>query len=228
MQVTIIVDAFRAFTTASYVLEKEPATYILTTKSSVIANLTAQFAKPFFIGKTENNENSFSYHIPNSPTRVIESDIKGKHVFHRTAAGAKGILNAKGANLILAAAFTNADATVRTIQTLTEPVVSIIPMGHEGNTPSLEDTVCAKYIESSLKGTAIELNPYLPELKQGPGHYFFSDDQWQYPQEDFTLCLELRRVNFAIQADVKDDYAILTKYNSSRCILCFICFWYCI
>lgn len=209
--VTVVIDAFRAFTTASYVLEQEPASYILTTESSVISRLTQQVAKPFLIGKREIGVDFLSYNIPNSPTRVKEANLCGRHIFHRTAAGAKGVLDAKGADLVLAASFVNADATARTIQALDHPEVSIIPMGHEATKPSLEDEVCAKYIDGLLKGAKIELVGYSSDLKQGPGNYFFSDDQWQYPQSDFKRCLKLRRFNFAIQAEVKSDYAILTR-----------------
>lgn len=211
LQVTVVVDTFRAFTTAAYVLKRNPASYVLTTKSSVIARLSEKVTNPLFIGKQEIGEHIFTYHIPNSPTRVKTVEIFGRSVFHRTAAGAKGVLNAKGADLVLAAAFTNATATVRTIQALKDPKVSIIPMGHEGETPSLEDEICAKYIDSLLKGTRIELEPYIPELQTGPGKYFFSDDQWQYPKEDFRRCIRADHIDFSIQAEVKDDYAILSK-----------------
>jgi len=210
MHTTVIVDAFRAFATASYVLEWEPASYVLTTKSSILVDLTREVANPFFIGKPE-KEGFLSYDIPNSPTRVMETDLRGRHVFHRTAAGAKGILDAKGADFIFGCAFTNAKATTRKIQQLSDTILTIVPMGHEGETPSLEDSLCTQYVEGLLNGETLDLAPFIPALKDGPGHYFFSEDQWQYPRDDFDRCMELDRVNFSIQADVKNGYAILWK-----------------
>ena len=49
------------------------------------------------------------------------------------------------------------------------------------------------------------------ELASGPGKYFFSDDQDQYPKEDFAMCLELNKFNFAIQAQLHSDYAVLKR-----------------
>lgn len=215
MQVTVIVDAFRAFATASYVLQQEPACYAIATNSTVLTRLTTTVVQPFFIGKLEKDANSPTYAIPNSPTRVKELDLKGKHVYHRTAAGAKGILEAQDADIVLAAAFTNAEATACAILRLGTPKVSIIPMGHEGTAPSQEDTLCAEYLAELLKGEQSDISSRLLELKEGPGRYFFSDDQWQYPSEDFTLCTQLNQVDFAIHADVKDDYAILTKFPAN-------------
>jgi 2-phosphosulfolactate phosphatase len=117
------------------------------------------------------------------------------------------------ADLVLAVSFVNADATVNYIQTLAYPKITIIPMGHEGLTPSLEDNICAQYIEALINGKKVKLTQFLPALKNGPGRYFFSKDQWQYPSEDFTRCLEVGRFNFVIRALIMDNYAILTRVD---------------
>ncbi len=210
MRVTIIIDAFRAFTTACYVLEKKPASYILTTKSSVIAQLFSQMTEAVTIGKAEKGAD-FAYTISNSPTRVLETDIAGRNVLHRTAAGAKGILLAKNTDIVLAAGFVNAEATARYIKELNYEHIEIMPMGHEGETPSAEDDLCATYIQTLINGKEMALTAFIPQLREGPGRYFFTGDQKQYPQEDFERCLETGRFNFAIQAILKGDYALLKR-----------------
>jgi 2-phosphosulfolactate phosphatase len=211
--VTLVIDVFRAFTTACYVLEDNPITYNLTTRSSVIARLAQPFPHAILIGKPELGSFA-SYTIPNSPTRVSEIDLTNRTVFHRTEAGARGILISKNADVILAAGFINADATVQHIKTLTNPELTILPMGHEGITPSLEDDLCALYIEALFRGDKIDISPYLSELKECSGKCFFSEDQWQYPVEDFARCLEIDRFNFAIEAVIFDDYAVLNRVSA--------------
>jgi 2-phosphosulfolactate phosphatase len=210
IHVTVIIDAFRAFATASYVLALHPKTYMITNKCSVIARLASDFANPITIGKPEKNSDLI-YEIPNSPTRVLGLKVTGRNVLHRTEAGAKGILSNADSDVILAVGFVNASATVKYIKTLTNPKLMILPMGHEATTPSLEDQVCANYIESLMCDKKIELARFIPDLKKGSGKYFFSIDQWQYPEEDFKRCLDINRFNFAIKAVVKDDYAILCR-----------------
>lgn len=208
--VTVIVDAFRAFATAAYVLEHKPATYMLTTKSAVISRLALNLSKPLIIGKPEKGADLI-YDIPNSPTRVQEVKIFNRNVFHRTEAGAKGVLFAKNTDIILAAGFVNADATVRYIKTLSSPKVTIIAMGHEAITPVLEDDICARYIKNLIYGKKTNLDAFIPGLRQGSGKYFFAEDQWQYPKSDFDLCLKRDQFNFAIEAIAQNDYAILTR-----------------
>lgn len=216
MKVAVIIDVFRAFTTAAYVLQRHPASYMLGVKQSVVSELAAKYINPLVIGKPEKGLDGHIYHISNSPTRTCEVEITNRDVIHRTEAGARGVLKAQEADIILAASFVNALATVKYIQQLQDPQVKLIPMGHEGNAPSLEDDVCADYIRGLMNGEKIDLSPYIPKLKEGPGKYFFSEDQNQYPSEDFERCIEVDRFNFAIQATVKDSYALLTRCDEVR------------
>lgn len=215
IRVTVVIDAFRAFSTACYVLEKNPASYRVATKSSVISRLAIDAINPLLIGKPEKGFDHIVYNIPNSPTRVLGVKITGCDVLHRTDAGMKGILQSKDSDIILAAGFVNAESTVqyinKTIRKKGTPKITITPMGHQGESPSLEDDACAEYIKCLLSEKKLDLNLYMDEIRQGPGSYFFSQDQQQYPSEDFARCMEVGRFDFAIQAILKDDYAVLSR-----------------
>jgi 2-phosphosulfolactate phosphatase len=210
VHITVVIDVFRAFTTASYILSKNPASYVITTKSSVISRLISKSKDYLLIGKAEKGTN-LVYGIPNSPTRVCGLEVAGKNVLHRTEAGAKGILLSKNSDIILVASFVNAEATVRYIKTIPHAKVTILPMGHEGTTPSIEDDLCACHIEALMNNKKINIATSIPKIMQTSGKYFFTSDQWQYPAHDFNLCLERERFNFAIKATVIDDYAILSR-----------------
>lgn len=210
INITVVIDVFRAFTTASYVLARSPANYFLATKQEVILQLASRNNAHVVIGKNEKGTENQIYDIPNSPTRVLDVAIFNHNILHRTNGGANGILNAQNTDLILAAGFVNASATVNFIKKQSLSTINIIPMGHEGKIPSLEDDLCAKYIGKKLMGEHFDITPYISALKEGPGKYFFSEDQWQYPRSDFERCLEIDRYNFAIKAKTQDNYAVLT------------------
>lgn len=212
--VVIIIDVFRASSTAAHVLDRYPASYVLAKSSDTIIRILPEHKNPLLIGKPEKGAN-LKYHIPNSPTRVLEHKITGRTILHRTNAGAKGLLLAKNADVVLLAGFVNASATAKYIKKLLNAKILIVPMGHEGTTRSLEDELCGRYIESLINGNTINLGQFLPELKQGPGKYFFNEDQQQYPRSDFDLCLELNRFNFVIKAFLRDDHAILVRCDQT-------------
>lgn len=210
LKVSVVIDVFRAFTTACYVLKKNPEKYIYATKTGVLVELAVNHTNNVFIGKNEIGAN-IKYDIPNSPTRVKEIAITDKLVLHRTEAGSKGILDAVDADIILATSFVNASATVKYIEKLQNPEIKIIPMGHEATTPSIEDDICAEYIKSLLNDKNFDINPFMQKLKEGPGKYFFLENQWQYPKEDFLYCLEINKFNFAVQAKLYSNYALLMR-----------------
>lgn len=211
LNVTVVIDAFRAFATAAYILHQRPREYLLTSTSASAVRLAATDPDALLVGKPEVGAR-VAYDIPNSPTRVVEARIAGRRVVHRTEAGARGVLAANG--IVLVAGFVNARATAAWLRR-TRAHVRLWPMGHEAASPSLEDDLCAACIESLLIGRSFDLSPYQEALRDGPGRYFFGEDQWQYPREDFERCLELDRFDFAIQAEVRRDHARLSAGEPS-------------
>lgn len=212
VRVVVIVDVFRACTTAAYLLNRHPATYILAKKSSTINRLSCYFINPLLVGKPEKGIN-LVYDIPNSPTRTEDVRVSGRSVLHRTEAGASGIMLASESDVLLAAGFVNASSTAEYIKKIKNREVIIIPMGHEGLRPSLEDNLCASYLKELFSGKQLDVGKFISLLQEGPGKYFFSEDQYQYPKEDFFRCLEIDRFDFAIKANVIQDYAILDRVN---------------
>lgn len=208
--VIIIIDVFRAFTTACHILAQKPAHYFLMNTSASASKLLKNYPSAILIGKSEPNT-ALHYHIPNSPTRVNQINLKDKTVLHRTEAGAKGVLHALQCqyDLVLVAGLVNADATVNYLKHIRANKITLAPMGHEAVTPSLEDDLCADHIEALLNNTEINIENYIPEIRAGAGQYFFTEDQWQYPSQDFTQCLSTQQFNFAIRADAIEDYAVL-------------------
>lgn len=212
LKISVVIDVFRAFTTACYVLERKPGSYFYSYSCKAAEKLAKATENPLLIGKPEKGS-TFEYHIPNSPTWVIKELIENRPVIHRTESGARGILAARSADLVLATGLVNAKATVDYIKTFRNASVTIIPMGHEATTPSLEDDICAHYLLALISSKHFDIAPYIPELVLGAGKYFFSEDQYQYPKEDFAMCLELNKFNFAIQAQLYSKYAVLKPHH---------------
>ncbi len=212
LNATIVIDVFRAFSTACYILADSPARYFLATDTPTIMRLANKFPNAILVGKPEIGC-ELKYDVPNSPTRIKEIDLKNRIILHRTEAGAKGVMSAleDSESLVFVASFLNADATVQELKRLKISNIKLQPMGHEGKTSSLEDDVCAKYIEALFNGQLIDVNEYYGEIRNNAGKYFFQDDQWQYPFQDFDCCLQLESCHFAIQALRNENYACLRQ-----------------
>ncbi len=212
--ITVIIDVFRAFTTAAYVLDQNPQNYFLTNKTPVVERLIKKHPNVFLVGKPEIGQ-SLDYDIPNSPTRVQEHNFKGKTIIHRTEAGAKGVLESSSADLVLVVSFPNVLATAKYLKGFDPATITIKSMGHEGITPSLEDNLCAEFLKSLLEGNDSPRDLLMKGLKEGPGKYFFQQDQLQYPKDDFKKCLEIGKFNVVIEARIHEDYASLHQLKQT-------------
>lgn len=208
----IIIDVFRAFSTACYVCYKSPKKYYYTNKCEVIKILNNKInEKSVCIGKPQKGSNLI-YDIPNSPSHVSSLDISDKIVLHRTEAGAKGILEAPNDVNIFCASFLNADATVKHVKSLNFKKVTLIPMGHEGQKESSEDELCAHYMEALFRNRDFDIKNLSSKLMlTKAGQYFFTKDQFQYPHTDFSLCLKPNSFSFAIEALKFKEYSVLER-----------------
>ena len=208
--VVVVVDVFRAFSTACHILVEGPRSYALITNS---ASLDGTPPGALLVGKPELGV-ELSYDAPNSPTLAAQLPLAGRRVVHRTGAGARGVLAARGAELVLTGALVNASATARYIRDLAPQLVTIVAMGHEAGTRSLEDELCAECLRALILGEDWELtDDQRFALRSGPGKYFF-EGAWEYPPEDFDLCLQRDVFDFALRAELFDDHARLHRVEA--------------
>jgi 2-phosphosulfolactate phosphatase len=205
---TIVIDVFRAFTVACHAFASGASRYLLAPTSPIAARLAAAHPNALLVGKPELGA-TLRYHIPNSPTRLLEQRLDGRSIIHRSGAGVPGVLAATAADEILTGAMVNAGATVRYLQKRQAAHVSLLIMGHEGQGADLEDELCARLIQARLAGEPFDLAPWLDQLRTTTGRYFYTDAQREYPREDFDRCLDLDRFDFVLRAENLGDHAEL-------------------
>jgi 2-phosphosulfolactate phosphatase len=209
----IIIDTFRAFSTACYAMAASPREYLLVEDSATAARLSSSTPRPFLIGKPELNA-ELAYDVPNSPTRVLSRLVRGTTIIHRSCAGARGILRALLASEVITGSLVNADAVARYVRARMPARVTLVAMGHEGETPSSEDDVCADYIAARIAGEALDPSLRVSELRGGAGRYFFTEAQDEYPREDFARCTALDRFAFVLRAERLGGYARLCRVDA--------------
>ncbi|MEM2126989.1 MAG: 2-phosphosulfolactate phosphatase [Candidatus Bathyarchaeia archaeon] len=137
----------------------------------------------------------------NSPYEVRDVDFTGKTVIQTTGAGTQGVVRASGAEGILLASFVTAGATIEHIKKTRPKLLSIVAMGNRGVEPSIEDELCADYIEMGLRGIKVDFEEMKRRIRASPsGAKFFDPTQPQYRPEDFYMALELDRFSFILKA----------------------------
>ena len=206
----VIIDVFRAFTTAAHVMANgaERIVPVLTVEESF--ELRRKHPDWIQIGERGGvRVEGFDY--GNSPYEVSLADFTGRTVIQTTGAGTQGVVNASGADEIVLGSLVMAGAIARYIRRVDPEVVSLVAMGDVGVEPNEEDESCAEYIEGLLEGRRPDFEEMRGRIRASPsGAKFFDPSKPQFREEDFRLALELDRFDFVLRV-VRGDLLMVVR-----------------
>jgi 2-phosphosulfolactate phosphatase len=208
---TVIIDVFRAFSTACYAVSKDagPIHPVGTVGEAFL--LKKQFPDALLMGE-RNEKKPEGFDFGNSPSHLLNADLSGKPIIHTTSSGTQGIVNAGNASEIITGSFVNAGAIVRYIQKCDPHVASLVCMGYACEYPTDEDTLCAEYIRNELTGERSDFEAMKTQIRKGSGSRFFeqASQEWA-PASDFDLCLDLNKFDFVLKVEQENGVFFLKK-----------------
>lgn len=203
--VAVIIDVFRAFSVECYAFDSGAARIIATSTPEEAFELKKKYSNSVLVG--ERNERMIAgFDYGNSPTEIIKANLYGKTVIHTTTAGTQGLLNAKKADLVLAAGFVNAGAVAEYIKLINPEYVTLVAMGYRATTSAAEDLLCADLIKANLEKRPGFDDSKISDLKSSSGKRFFDPLNLEFsPPTDFFLCTMVDRFNFVLKGTVRTD-----------------------
>lgn len=200
-RLAVIIDVFRAFTTAAHVMANG-AERIVPVGSLEEAFELRRLHPDWVLMGERGGRRVEGFDYGNSPYEVSLADFSGRTVIQTTGAGTQGVVNASGSDEILLGSFVTAGAIIRYIKKAQPRTVSLVAMGSVGVEPSEEDESCAAYIEDSLKGRLPDFEEMRRRIRASPsGKKFFDPSRPQFREEDFRLALELDRFDFVLRVE---------------------------
>lgn len=197
---TVIIDVFRAFSTACYAFAGGAGSIIPVGSLERAYELKAKYPELVLIGERK-GQRPIGFDYGNSPTEIEAVDFTNRTIIQTTSAGTQGITNAVQADEIITGSFVNARAIVSYIRSKVPAYVSLVCMGQEALEPSDEDTLCAQFIRDSLIGNATDFVQIRSHLRTyHSAAKFFDEEKTWAPEHDFDLCLDLDRFDFVLAA----------------------------
>ena len=189
----VIVDVFRAFTTAAFCIGAGAREIVLVADHEEALSLKRDDPSLFLTGEI-GGQNIEGFDAGNSPSVIERLDLTGRRVVQRTSAGTQGVAAAVSASGILLGSLVIAGATVRYLRARAEGEVTVVAMGNNGTTPSEEDEACARYLAECLAGRDIDMRKVIARLWEN------EDPEWPewFPRRDAELALQLDRFDFAL------------------------------
>jgi 2-phosphosulfolactate phosphatase len=188
----VIVDVFRAFTTAAFCVAAGAREIVLVADHEQALAMKRDDPSLFLTGEIGGRPIP-GFDIGNSPSAIEHLDLSGRRVIQRTGAGTQGVNAAAAAHAIVLGSFVIAEATNRYLRRVADEV-TVVAMGHGGAETSNEDEACARYIAARLTDTPTDVSAIIASLWKD------EDPNWPdwFPRRDAELACEVDLFDFAL------------------------------
>jgi 2-phosphosulfolactate phosphatase len=202
----IVIDVLRAFSTAAYAFQVGAESINLVGSVDDAFALKKKIPGSLIMGEVGGLP-PHGFDFGNSPTQILEQDLKGKHLIQRTGSGTQGVVRSVNAGAMLAASFVVARATVRYILGLYAEQVTFVITGNHNDE---EDLACAEYLEALFKKENPDPAPYIKRVHESQDALAHLDPQKpEFPISDLDYCTRVDACNFAMTISRQKDRLVM-------------------
>ena len=209
----VIIDVFRAFTTAAVAFSKGAEKIVLVAEVEDALKLRERGVGEICMGEVDGIRPD-GFNLGNSPYEMLDAEVEGKTLIQSTRAGTVGMSAAVNASQIYAGSFVIAEATVRAILRDNPELVTIVAMGAEARVHADEDEQCAFYLRNLLQGRRPAHHAVRALVLAGEEAQKYADPaQPQFHPEDRDMALQINSVDFAIKVGREDGLLVARRHN---------------
>jgi len=209
----IVIDVIRAFTNAAYAFAQ--GVHKIYPVGTIDEALQLKRENPGMLACGEvGGVPPEGVDFGNSPTQVLELDLRGCTLIQRTSAGTQGIVRSVNADKMVAASFVVANATTNYIHALSPYEVTFVITGKHNEVGGDEDQACAEYLEALLRGDCPDSAPFLDRVRNSREAKLFEDPvRPEFPYSDIAYCTDLDRFNFAMPVTRENNRFIMHTFT---------------
>lgn len=217
--VAVVIDVYRAFTSAALMLHLGAEKLLLVAGAEEALDLKRSLGT-LAVGEVKGRKVP-GFDLGNSPAEALAAGralFEGRVVVQRTSAGVQGaVAAARRCDKVFLGSFLTAAATARAIAALSPPpeVVSLVPMGLEGRAPTPDDEGCADYLEHLLTGRPYDHVATLQRIVEHEATLkFLRGDAPHYPPADPIYCLQRDLLDFSLLLAEEDGRLVARAWRA--------------
>lgn len=206
----VIIDVYRAFTTASVAFLRGAQRLILAAEVDDALGLRQEGVGDLTVGEVHGHKPD-GFDLNNSPQALSRMDLHERTPILSTRSGTMGVHAARRAAEIFGAALINAEATAAVIRARRPPLVTLVAMGWEGRFRTDEDELCAIYLKNLLLGERPDprcVRQFVLDCRES--RKFDDPAQPQFDPGDREWALRINAVPFAVRVVSRDGMLLAT------------------
>lgn len=204
----IIVDVFRAFTTAPVAFTRGVSKIVFVADPDEALELRTRGIVDICVGEVSGIPPE-GYDFGNSPFELSRASLSGKRMAQSTRAGAVGVNAAEQADSVFGASLVNARATVDLILASRPDLVTVVAMGLAGKERTDEDEQCALYLRNLLLGRKPDVEAVKRLVRIGRENDKFMDPaQPHFHPEDIEFALRVNSITEPIRITREDGLLV--------------------
>ncbi len=208
----IVIDVIRAFSNAACAFSVGAESITLVSGVDEALALKAQMPGALVMGEVGGLPPE-GFDFGNSPTEILQQDLRGKHLIQRTGAGTQGAVRSVNAERLFAASFPVAEATVRAVNALQPENVTFVITGRDFYG---EDRACAEYLEARLRGHTPDPEPYLERARTANEIRFMPVETFPHIASDIAHCTHLDSCSFAMPIARENGRLVMRAISASH------------
>jgi len=208
--IVVVIDVLRAFTVQPWLFHRGAARIVTVTGQEQAIALRETHLPDALLAGEEGGIQIEGFDLGNSPTQVAQADVAGRTIIHRTSAGTQGLARTAGSDLVLAAAFVTAGATVDALLAAAPQRVTFVITGASLGRDGDEDLAAAELIAARLRGGDPDPRRFTARVATSDAGRNFvpGGADWARP-EDLAHCIEVDRFDHALRAAPVEQFDAL-------------------
>jgi 2-phosphosulfolactate phosphatase len=207
----IIIDVLRAFSTAAYAFHVGAESICLVSSVDEALSMKKQNPELVLIGEVGGLPPD-GFDFGNSPTKISQLNLKGKHLVQRTSAGTQGAVRCINAQYMLATSFVVSAATVRYVRNIGVDEVTFVITGSYKND---EDLACAEFLEALFENLLPPYSSFISRITKSKDAIAHLDPEHpEFPETDLYYCSRINAFNFCMPIQRSQNYLVMQAINS--------------
>ncbi len=204
----IIIDVFRAFTTAAVAFSRGAEKIVLVAEVDEALALRNRGIGEMCMGEV-GGKRPDGFDLGNSPFEMSNADVEGKVLVQSTRAGTVGVAAARNADRIYAGSLVIAEATAKAVAAHSPGLTSIVAMGSEGKVRTDEDEQCALYMRNLLQGRRPDPDAVRSLVLAGAESRKYGDPaRPHFHAMDREIALRIDSISFAVRVTWEDGLLV--------------------